>query len=76
MGPVPSHKQSYGDAGAVPLSATSFASGGLRRDSFVRPGKLFTASEAIVLRVAGSLTAAAHRSIVASVVKLVESSVE
>lgn len=46
------------------------------RDSFARPGKLFTASEAIVVRVVGSLTTAAHRSIVESVVKLVQSSVE
>ena len=49
----------YGDPGAVPLSATSFASGGLTRDSFARPGKLFTASEGIVVRAVGSLTPAA-----------------
>ena len=66
----------YGDPEAVSLSATSFASGGLTRDSFARPGKLFTASEAIVVRAVGSLTPAAHRSIVESVVKLVQTGVE
>ena len=37
----------YGDSSAVPLTASSFDSGGLGRESFVRPGKLFTASESI-----------------------------
>jgi mRNA interferase MazF len=60
----------YGDPEALLLGAASFASGGLSRDSFVRPGKLFTASEAI-----GMLTPAAHRSIVEAVVNLLRSSV-
>jgi hypothetical protein len=58
------------------LAAPSFASGGLSRDSFARPGKLFTASEAIVARVAGSLTPSAHRNIVEAVVNLIRSSVK
>jgi len=66
----------YGDPEALPLGATSFASGGLSRDSFARPGKLFTASEAIVVRVAGSLTPVAHRRIVEAVVNLIRSSVK
>ena len=66
----------YGDATALPLVATSFGSGGLNRDSFVRPGKLFTGSEAIVVRIAASLTPATHRDIVERVVSLIRSGVK
>ena len=61
----------YGDPAAVALRAESFASGTLHRDSFARPGKLFTASEAIVVRVAATLSASAHRSVVEAVVRVV-----
>lgn len=63
----------YGDSKAVALTAGSFTSGGLARDSFVRPGKLFTASASIVVREAGALTPEAHRVIIKSVVGLLES---
>jgi PemK-like, MazF-like toxin of type II toxin-antitoxin system len=60
----------YGDARAVPITQASFSSGGLSRESFVRPGKLFTANESILVRQAGVLTAAAHRSIVEAIIQL------
>ena len=63
----------YGDAAAVSLRSGSFASGGLPRDSVVRPGKLFTASDALVVRVAGVLTEAAHRSVADAVIALIRS---
>jgi mRNA interferase MazF len=66
----------YGDPEALLLGATSFASGGLSRESFARPGKLFTASDAIVVRVTGSLTPEAHRRIVDAVVKIIRSGVK
>jgi mRNA interferase MazF len=66
----------YGDPGALPLTSGSFGSGGLPRDSFARPGKLFTASESIVVRVAGSLIRAAHEGLVESVVALIRSGVK
>jgi mRNA interferase MazF len=66
----------YGDPTAIPLIGTSFASGGLPRDSFARPGKLFTASESIIVRAAGSLTSAAHKGIVDGVVKVIQSAVQ
>jgi mRNA interferase MazF len=66
----------YGDPVAVPLLANSFASGGLSRDSFARPGKLFTASESVVVRVAGSLTPTAHSNLVSSVVRVLQSGVK
>jgi mRNA interferase MazF len=58
----------YSDPAAVPLTPAAFVDGGLPRDSFVRPAKLFTADESIVLRRAGSLSSSAHRSIVEAVV--------
>jgi len=66
----------YGDAKAVALTANSFVSGGLLRDSFARPGKLFTASASIVVREAGKLTPEAHRAIVKSVVGLLETGLQ
>jgi mRNA interferase MazF len=64
----------YSDPTAVRLAATSFAEGGLPRESFARPGKLFTANETIVMRSAGLLTGTAHRAVVESVVRLLEGS--
>lgn len=62
----------YGDSAAIPLTANSFASGGLNRDSFARPGKLFTASASIVIREAGALLPVTHHTIVNSVVALLQ----
>lgn len=66
----------YSDPIALPLTAASFAEGGLPRESFARPGKLFTASESIVVRRAGTLTAATHRSIVDGVIQLLRAGVK
>ena len=65
----------YGDRAAIPLTAGSFASGSLRRDSFARPGKLFTASAAIVERQSRTLTARTHRDLVRGVVELLQSGI-
>lgn len=65
----------YGDPNAVALTGNSFVSGGLNRDSFARPGKLFTASASIVVREVGTLLPEAHHAIVKSVVNLLESGV-
>ncbi|MCP9931223.1 type II toxin-antitoxin system PemK/MazF family toxin [Cyanobium sp. AMD-g] len=47
--------KSYADRLAIPLSDSDFAEGGLKRESFVRIGKLFTANSSIVSGVAGRL---------------------
>ena len=60
----------YSDPTALPLTASSYAEGGLPRKSFARPGKLFTANESIVVRQAGVLTPTAQRSIVEAVIRL------
>lgn len=59
-----------GDRGAVALVPGSFAEGGLPRESFVRPGKLFTANESIFVRQVGRLTSAVHAAVVEGVVTL------
>ncbi len=65
----------YGDPAAVPIGAGSFASGGLGRESFARPGKLFTASQALFVKTAGQLTGASHPQLVARVVDVLQSGV-
>ena len=60
----------YGDPKARPLEAASFVEGGLPRQSFARPGKLFTANESIVVRRAGELNPEALRGILDAVVRL------
>lgn len=45
----------YGDACAIRLAGESFKKGSLRVESFVRPGKLFTASVNLFLTEVGSL---------------------
>ena len=65
----------YGDPAAVPLAATSFASGGLGRESFARPSKLFTASQSLFVKTAGQLTGESHRDLVARVVGAPQSGV-
>lgn len=65
----------YGDPIAVAITPSSFQSGGLGRESFARPGKLFTASQSLAIRAAGSLAPAAHRDLVSRVVALLQSGV-
>jgi mRNA interferase MazF len=63
----------YGDPSAVPVTSASFASGGFGRESVARPGKLFTASESLFVRVAGQLTTSSHRELVGRVVSVLQS---
>jgi mRNA interferase MazF len=62
----------YTDPVAVALTSGSFAEGGLHRESFVRPVKLFTASESIVVRSVGHLNALAHRKVVEAIVNVLQ----
>ena len=62
----------YGDPDAVALTPASFSEGGLPRQSFVRPGKLFTANESIVVRPVGQLSTGAHRIVVEGLVRIIE----
>ena len=60
----------YGDPLAVRIDDTDFEQGSLRHESFARPGKLFTASTALVLATVGKLTQEKHREIIEVVVAL------
>ena len=65
----------YGDPGAVALTTESFAEGGLPRESFVRPVKVFTASQSIVVRSVGRITLPAHRTVVETIVNVLQAAV-
>jgi mRNA interferase MazF len=58
----------YGDPNAVPLDAPDFASGGLLVASVARPGKLFTASQSLVSRTVGELSATAFQRVMDAVI--------
>jgi hypothetical protein len=47
----------YADARAIRLEGSDFASGGLELTSYVRPGKLFTANETLMIETVGRLRA-------------------
>lgn len=47
--------RNYGDSDALELRDGHFDNGGLRRTSYVRPGKLFTANSALIVREIGNL---------------------
>src|ERR1700734_1918190 len=58
----------YGDPVAVPLDAPDFASGGLLVASVARPGKLFTAHAALIVRSVGRLNDLAFQRVLGAVV--------
>ena len=60
----------YGDPLAESLDTPDFASGGLLIASFARPGKLFTAQAALMVRSVGILTPAALARVLSAVVKI------
>ena len=63
----------YGDSRSVPLEAADFADGSLRRASFARPGKLFTAHASIIAGSVGILRAEKYLTVRDAVVKLIQS---
>lgn len=62
----------YGDARAIQLADDSFESGSLRVVSYARPGKLFTASESLVVAQVARLKAAPFKRIVDAVVDIIK----
>jgi len=60
----------YADANAVELTATSFAQGSLRITSYARPGKLFTASQELIVSGAGALKTFAFQIVIESVIHI------
>jgi mRNA interferase MazF len=62
----------YGDPAAVPLDDADFASGGLLVASFARPGKLFTANAALMVRSVGRLNDAASQRVLTAVIGVLQ----
>jgi mRNA-degrading endonuclease toxin of MazEF toxin-antitoxin module len=62
--------KSYGDQRAVTIATTDLATGSLRVTSFARPGKIFTANEAIITTTVGSLTPETLERVINAVVQL------
>jgi mRNA interferase MazF len=58
----------YGDPRAVHLPPSSFASGSLRSDSYVRPGKLFTASRDLMVAEVAAQKPEARQQVVGAVI--------
>ena len=65
----------YGDARAVPLTNASFRTGSLHAASYARPGKLFTANRALMVRQVGSLRTEALEDIIDAVVGILRAGV-
>ncbi len=61
----------YADPLAVTLLDSHFAHGSLRKTSYVRPTKLFTASEEIFAQHVGSLRKEAFSNVVAAIVDVI-----
>jgi len=61
----------YGDPHAVPLTTADFTSGRLLVSSFVRPGKLFTGNNKLLVRSVGKLNDPAFQRILRAVVNLI-----
>jgi mRNA interferase MazF len=63
----------YADVSAVEIADSDFLQGGLRRTSYARPGKLFTASRSLIVRQVGQLTQASFETIINATVNLLQS---
>nr|MCU0704215.1 type II toxin-antitoxin system PemK/MazF family toxin [Fimbriiglobus sp.] len=61
----------YADPHSVVLQASDFAAGGLRLQSYARPGKLFTAAISLFGRIEGQLSADALKQVLDAVVEIV-----
>ncbi len=55
---------------ALKLEDQDFESGGLHAESFVRPGKLFTADANLILSTEGKLSPTAYQRVLSTVVNL------
>ena len=62
--------QPYGDPLAIKLEDQDFATGGLRAESYARPGKLFTADTSLILSTQDQLSSLAFQRVLATVVNL------
>ena len=66
----------YGDTRAILLNDSGFESGSLRVESYMRPGKLFTAHQTLIVSEAGLLKEATFHQIIDAIVGLLKSSAD
>lgn len=64
--------QAVKDGNAVPLTNSDFVSGGLPRQSNIRPNRLFAADSRIILRSAGRLSDGKMQQVVGAIVEIVQ----
>ena len=62
----------YGDPSSINLTDESFVDGSLRRDSYARPGKLFTAATSLIVNEVGLLKDEVMSRIVDAVVEMLQ----
>ena len=67
--------QPYTDPLAVEVTNGDLASGSFRKDSYARPGKLFTANAAIMTKEIGELKSEKLEEIIRAVISLLEKSI-
>lgn len=60
----------YSDTQAIEITESDFATGSLKRTSYARPGKLFSANASIIQRVVGSLNAQRQGAVVEAVIAI------
>jgi mRNA interferase MazF len=66
----------YGDLKAILLQDSGFETGSLRVESYVRPGKLFTAHQTLMVSEAGRLKEVTFQQIVDAIVTLLKPTVK
>ena len=64
----------YADPHAVGIAPADYAQGSLNQTSYARPGKLFTASDALIVRQVASLNAAGLGRILDAVIRILRPS--
>lgn len=67
--------QPYTDSTAIEITNSDFTNGSLKKMSYARPGKLFTANAAIMTMHIGDLESAKLKEIVKAVISLLEKSI-
>lgn len=60
------------DPHAIALTSADFASGTLRQDSYIRPGRLFTADNALIAYRAGRLTSSKLQEVIEAIVRIIQ----
>ncbi len=66
--------QPYTDPTAIEITYSDFTSGSLKKTSYARPGKLFTANAAIITKRVGDLQNAKLEEIIRAIISLLEKS--